>query len=181
MTIQSKSDLSSLISTNLGDNTAFDITPAELRAVLNNILDSLHGVYGGLYVAGGSTAQTLTTTPEKMTGWTTAFGENGITGDPTTDDDLTVGTAGTYWVEAHFSFTGVANVAYTMQLRKNGSAVAGVLCSHEPGDTAVKHMSFAGLVVCAATDVLTVYGESDEATDQNFTMFDCQLLARRIA
>lgn len=183
MSVRDKTALESLISTNLANNTSFAITPTLLREVIDDLLDSLHGVYGGLYITAGATAQNLTTTPAKLTLFAADFTALGTT-PAHASDQIAVGTAGVYKVEGSFSFSGVADVKYTLALRggvAGATLITGVKCSYEPADTDVHHMGFVGLVMCAASDILTVYGESDEATNQAFTLTEAQLIAHRIA
>lgn len=180
MTIKSSADLTTELTTYFPDNTDYDITAAEFRTLIQDILDSLHGIYGGLYVAAGATPQSLTTTPAQLTGWAGTLSAHGTT-PSASSDNITVGTAGIYKVDGHFTCTGVAAITYKLTLCKNGSAVTGIETQAKPAGTDLFTFSFTSLVSCAASDVLTVYGESDDAGGQNLTMVDCQLVVLGVA
>jgi hypothetical protein len=76
---------------------------------------------------------------------------------------------------------GVSGIRYTFKLNKNAAAVTGIEAQAKPGGTDEFALTFTGYVTCAANDVLTVYGESDNVASQNITMVDCQLVVVRIA
>jgi len=170
-TIRDRTDLLAL----LADNTSRDISPQDMR----DVLVSTHGVYGGLYVQDGSTAQTgVDTTPAKMTGFAGNMTAAGTTPDHT-NDQITVLTDGVYLVWCQISFTGAASTEYQAHLRvdaveqEEGFHVEGATTAVAGGFVAVKSLS--------ANEVLTVYIESDDAGGQNFTPVDAQLVVFRVA
>lgn len=160
------------------DNTSGDISAQDAR----DMIVSVHGVYGMLYVAAGAAAQSLTTTAAKLTGFA-ANGPNAGTTPDHANDQLTVGTAGVYLIHGQFSAIGETGTEYTLTLRKNGAAVTeiatGFTASLVVGD--VHSCSFCGLLSCAANDVLTVYGESNDAGGADLTLQNAQLTVYRVA
>lgn len=173
-TVRSRTALLAL----LADNVSGDISAQDMR----DVLVSLHGVYGQIYTAAGATAQSLDTTAAKLTG----FAANGSSAGTTPDhsnDRITVGTDGIYLVHGQFSAIGETGTTYILQLRNNAAAVdqakAKFTASMTVGDVA--SISFIGLVSLSANDMLTVYGESDDAGGADLTLVEAQLTVHRLA
>jgi len=181
MTVKSKTDLDSEISTNLANNVSGDISPADVRGAVQNVLDSVHGVYGQMYVVGGSSAQSLIDTDSKITGLTTSGLSNGVTLDPTTDDDITVGTAGVYLVIGKLMGTGVAAKTFSFYVAKNGTVDNGSKDAYTCTGTETFTVACVGLISCAANDLITLMGNSGEAGGNNYTLVDGSLTVHRIA
>lgn len=162
----------------LVDNVSGDISAQDMR----DVLVSVHGVYGQIYVTGGAAAQSLTTTPAKLSGFTANGLGVGATPDHT-NDQITVGTDGVYLVMGQFSAISETGTTYILKLRNNAVAVdqatAKFTGSMTVGD--VISASFVGLANLSANDVLTVYGESDDAGGANLTLVEAQLVAHRLA
>lgn len=161
----------------LADNTSRDISPQDLR----DMLVSVHGVYGGLYVQDGSTAQTgVDTTPTKMTGWAGNLPAAGTTPDHT-DDSITIGTDGIYIALCQVSFSGTISVTFEAHLRIDD--VEQVEGFHRKLGTGgdVGSASFVALKSLSADEVLTVYIESDSGGGASFTPMDAQLVVFRVA
>lgn len=162
----------------LADNVSGDISAQDMR----DVLVSLHGVYGQIYVTGGAAAQSLDTTPAKLTSFAANGSSAGTTPDHT-NDQITVGTDGVYLVSGQFSAIGETGTTYILKLRNNAVAVdqatAKFTTSLMVGDAV--SASFVGLVSLSASDVLTVYGESDDAGGANLTLVEAQLVVRRLA
>jgi len=170
-------DLTALLAL-LADNTSGDISPQDMR----DVLVSLHGVYGEIYVADGSTAQSsLGTTPTKMTGFA-ANGESSGTTPDHTNDQITVGTAGKYLVDFDVSFSGTGGATMKFHLRVNDGEQAKAALVRKLGVGGdVGNAGFACIMSLSANDVLTVYVETDNAggTD-SITPEDAHLRVRRI-
>ena len=181
MTIKSKASLNTDITTNINDNTTGDISPSDVRTRFVDILDSVHGVYGGLTTTGGVTTQNVNTTPAKILNWgATATGAG--TTPSTVNNNIAVGTDGVYMIWYSLSFTtATANVAYTITPYKNTSAISGFSNKIEPDNTNVNHISGVAFASCVATDTITLYIVNDEAGGINFTMTDGQLIVFRVA
>jgi hypothetical protein len=160
---------------NMPVGTARGISAQDIR----DMLVSVHGVYGCLYTQDGAAPQSLTPTPAKLTGWASVGNEAGVTGSHG-DDELVVGTAGIYLVSFYASVTVAADVKFQLRLRIDGVEAAGAGCSIEAA-AGTYGVSFALPVSLAANQVLTIYGESDEAGGANLTLVDGQFLAHRIA
>jgi hypothetical protein len=135
------------------DNHAGAISAQDLRDFLVTAL----GGYAMIYVADGSTAQTVTDTAAKLT----AFAANGPSLGATpahASDQITIGTTGVYWVEFSADVVSDAEVAaeHTFALYANGAA-AGGLKSDCPAVDSTRHVGFAGPVSLSAGDIITVY------------------------
>lgn len=168
-------DLTTIL-TDWADNTTGDITPQRGR----DMIVSLHGVFGDMRVETGVTAQgSLTSTPAKMTGWTTDGVAVGTTPDSTTNKRIVVGTAGTYWVEFHISFTGTASETFTFEIYKDGVAtgIAGIIDANATPDA--MHVTAGGHVVMAATNYFEVF--VNVATAGSITPTEAQLCCHRRA
>lgn len=161
----------------LADNTSRDISPQDLR----DAIVSMHGVYGGLYVQDGSTAQAgVDTTPAKMTGWAGNMTAAGTTPDHT-DDSITVGTDGVYLVLCQISFSGTVNTEFQAHVRINDvEQVEGMHRKLGAGGD-VGSASFVALKSLSADDAITIYVESDQAGGADFTPTDAQLVCFRVA
>lgn len=162
--------------TNMPVGTTRGISAQDIR----DFLVSVHGVYGCLYVQDGATPQSLTTSPAKITGWASVGNEAGVVGSHS-NDLLTVGSAGIYMVTLHASILVAAAVKYQLRLRINTVEATGAGCCVELTAADKIDVSFALPVSLAASDELTVYGESDEGGGANLTLIDAQFIAHRIA
>jgi hypothetical protein len=147
--------------------------------------------YGNLYVAGGSTAQALTSTPAKLTGFATAGpcsatagpsgGNRGVVVDAA-NDKITVKGGGAYKVDFHAggSTSGAADL--TVQLRKGTTALSQGKCIANFATSSVKNsVGFSCIVEIATSegDVdLSVYGSV--SSDVNFTPIEMGLTVTRI-
>jgi hypothetical protein len=162
----------------LADNVAGDISAQDMR----DLLVSLHGVYGMLYVASGASAQSLTTTPAKLTG----FAANGPSAGTTPahgSDQITVGTDGVYLIMGQFSCIGETGATYRLALRVGGVEAPEIATKFTASMTVGDHVSasFVGLVSLSGSDVLTVYGESDDAGGADLTPVEAQVMVKRVA
>jgi len=169
----------SAILTLLADNTTRAISPQDVR----DAVVSMHGVYGGLYVQDGSTAQNANSTPAKMTGWAGNMSAAGTTPDHT-DDSIEVGTDGVYLIWHHVSFNGSNNYLYQGHLRIDG--VEQVEGWHvEPPESGYDsdglHAGFVAIKSLSAGEKITVYIETEAIAGVNFTPIDAQLVCFRVA
>ncbi len=97
----------------LADNVSGDISPQDVR----DMLVSIFGVWSAIYVADGAIAQTgITTTPVKISGFTTNIAGSGDITPNHTDDSLEIGTNGDYLCLAHISFSGSNNQAFEIHV-----------------------------------------------------------------
>jgi hypothetical protein len=159
----------------LADNTAGDISPQDLR----DFVISAMGEYASIYVSGGVTAQTVSGTPAKMTG----FAANGISAGATpdhTNDQITIGTAGDYQIDFQLgSFTGTNGSTVTLNIYVNGAT-----SSIPPIVRALSNPAAAGSGVTggqltlAASDVVTVYVSS---TSTSYTPASAVLKVARLS
>lgn len=152
--------------------------PAPAQAV-RDLLISVFGGYASIHVIDGAAAQLLGTSPAKLTGFAADGPEIGSNGDHT-NDQITIGCAGAYLVSFNGSFSGDA-ATYTLRLRKNGAAEGSLACGVTlVGGSDQKHIGFAGIVQLSANDVLTIFGEADQAA-KNITPRHMQLAAKRVS
>lgn len=161
----------------LADNTTGDISPQDIR----DMLVSVHGVYGGIYIADGSTAQTgIDTTPTKMTGWTTNAISAGTTPDQA-NNEIVVGTDGVYVVFMTMSFSGSVNTTFEGHLRINDDeSYAGLHRKLSAGGD-VGSAPLIGLVLLSEDDELSIYIESDAGGGASMTPVDAQFIVFRVA
>ncbi len=118
----------------------------------------------------GVTVSTIGTTAQKLAIWDADGPSVGATPDSTTDHDITINTAGDYIVKFHCPAGPVAAGDagdYQFRLRINGSesATSAYKLGSErefSGTNDIGSLSFFGIVTLAASDVLTVWIESDE-------------------
>ncbi len=166
----------STLATLLADNSSGRIT----AQILRDVLVSVFGGYSWIYVESAAVAQVANIAAAKLT----AFAVNGTPSNgPVPDapnDQITTPIAGDYLAEADFALTGTAGRTLQFQLRKNGVAVPGAR-SRAKFDSAgdLLEISFAGLVTCAANDVLSVYVSADVDTT-SITVVDASLVVRRV-
>jgi hypothetical protein len=131
-------------------------------------------VYGGIGLYNndaGAAIASIGTTPVKITVFDTNMPSNLVTPDHATDDDLTITVAGDYMVKCCMSFsTAAAGDAgtYQVRLRVNGSEGTGAQLlgtrRDMSGSSDVGSANFCGIATFAASDVLTVWVESDDGT-----------------
>lgn len=127
--------------------------------------------YADIYTKDASTSQATSTTPAKVTGFTSNGISRGAVPDNTTDD-ITIAKAGVYAVDFDVSFEGTAGRAYQIHLRVN-AVEQYPSCRQYTADANEETMSFAGLLSLSENDVVTVYVESDAAT--TWTPIDMRL------
>jgi len=172
-TIRSREALLAL----LADNTSGDIRPQDVR----DVLVSVHGVYGGLYIQDNATTQAgIDLNPVKMTGWEGNLSANGVSPD-FVNNQITVLTTGVYLCFVQISFAGQSSTEFHGHLRVNGNEqVEGWHRKLGTGGD-VGSASFTALKVLNANDILTIYIESDDGGGANFTPMDAQFIVHRIA
>lgn len=118
----------------------------------------------------GVTVTTIGTSAQKLAIWDADGPSVGATPDSTTDHDITVNTAGDYYVSFHAACSTAAPAdagEYQFRLRINGSESATSaykLGTRDDfsGTTDLHDVIFSGIVTLAASDVLTIWIESDE-------------------
>jgi len=169
-TVRTRSALLTL----LADNTSRDISPQDMR----DVLVSVHGVYGGLYVQDGSTLENVTSAA-KMTGWAGNMASAGTTPDHT-DDSIEVGTDGIYLIWHQMScLTATASVTFQGHLRIDG--VEQVEGWHQKfGATSEENqVGFVALKSLSSGEKITVYLECSGVG--TLTPVDAQLVCFRVA
>ena len=173
-TPKSVADLQTL----LANNTSGAISPQDVRDFLVSAL----GIYGDISVFnnGTETQNNIGTTPVQLVGFDTDGNSNGCT-PAQASNQITVGVAGDYRVSFHCTFFGDAGI-YKFRLRKGGVEQS-YGCGRKIGSSGdVGSTSFeAPAITLAASDVLTIYVESDAASGDAITMQDSAFSVRMVA
>lgn len=180
MAIQDKVDLQSDIDTLFPDNTSRAISPDDLRSVTTDLLDSLHGVYGALTVTANAAAQSVTTTPARITAWGANGLSNGTTPDHVTTNGITVGSDGIYAVSFSGDFS-LAAATWTINLTKNTTLDTTLQWNYVAAGTIERTAAIVGLISCVANDLISAYITSNAGGGANATMQNAQLTVHRIA
>ena len=144
------------------------------------------GAYGGMYVTGGSTAQALSTTAAKMTGFATAAVSSSSDGDQsivtTIASDVVTLQPGTYMATFNVSAAiSVINVEATFSLRNGATAVGtGTSCVIESSDAAATASGgFCGIFTVSSEATISVYAAAETGTP-NLTPSEAQLTLVRL-
>jgi hypothetical protein len=144
----------------LADNTSGAISPQDLRDLLVSSL----GVYGEIYVAGGSTPQgSIDTSYALITG----FAANGLSSGTTPDhssDQITVDVTGTYLVMANVCFTGTASTEFTVAVFAEGIEEHIHFCRSIGTGVTVGSAHLCGVLALTATDVVDLRVKADGAS-----------------
>ena len=140
--------------------------------------------YGGLYVVDGSTAQSLSTTAAKMTGFTAVT--EATSGDVSVvpsaaNDNVALLANGVYLI--HLDVTAsidTADIEVTYALRDGTTAITGAECRHEGEAAGVpSNASLTWIYNPTAAGTLNVYVESESGTP-DVTPIDAQLVVVRL-
>jgi len=158
------------------DNSSGDVSPQDLRDFLVSSL----GEYGEIYVHDGAAAQSFTTTPSKMTGFTTDGPAAGVT-VAAASDKITLNRAGKYLVTFQISFSGGANETFEFHARLAGAEQVQGACIRKLGAGGdVGSASFSCIVTSTGSQDLEIYGESGNAGGANATPVHAQLTVYRV-
>lgn len=107
-----------------------------------------------------------------------SFGD--VTADSTTDDDITVTTAGTYLVDFSCSFSGTASATFTATAHVNGSPDTTASFTRKLGTGGdVGSASFTSLIALSASDIVTVWVKADAAS-KTFTVHSACLRVTQV-
>ena len=171
MTIRTKAALDALFA----DNTSGAISPQDLR----DFVDSTMGVYGSILVVDGTTTQAVVaTTPEQLTEFLSDGISNGTT-PAYTSNQITIDNDGVYDVQFNISFEGIAGAVQEFLLYINAAHPSGAPHSmRKTANNDVGFCAFTGQISLSATDVLTVWVESD--ITGSIKIVESQFLVRRI-
>ncbi len=150
------------------------------------VVDDASAKYGGLYVSGGETAQALSTTAAKMTGFAAVAESGADDGDQSVvatlaDDTVTLLGGGTYLVSFDITaLVGTADIQVAFTLRNGTTAITGATCGLEAEAADVPtNASMTWIYRPTADAVLSVYTASESGTP-NLTPVDAQLSVVRI-
>ena len=141
--------------------------------------------YAGMYTTAGSADVTVATAGSfvLVTSWLTAYGESRrAVADPTVDDDITIATAGVYFIACQISFSATGGAVVNFKLTTTGGTVdiPGASCVRKiaaGGDTGTTFLM--GIETLAATDVVELYVTSDDDGDI-ITPIEAQFIAFKI-
>lgn len=157
----------------LADNTSGAISEQDLRDVVASVL----GGYGSVYVQDGATPQAVTGAAAKLTAFAAEGPASGVTPSHA-DDSLTPLVTADYWLEFGADVSTDAAGEFTFELRVDGVASGGfkaVVELEAAGET--RHAGFAGPISLTANDVVTVYVSGSVA---NLTVKQGRLALKRI-
>jgi hypothetical protein len=140
------------------------------RIDMNSLLHE-DAMIGELKLTGGSTAQSaITTTPVKLTGFDTAgINDKGVTVSAS-DDSLTAVVAADYQLFAELNFTATASTQWTFQFYVDGVAVGhkSIVSTNATPDPV--HVVMLKPYRITATDVVTIYVNSDAGGGASLTL-----------
>ena len=137
--------------------------------------------YGEIYVAGGSTSQTTSSTPNSYT-TLTAFTTDGVSATGVTpvasSDKLTLVNAGTYQIMFNASFTASNNHTFLFRCYNAtaGTAFVNSVGKNHTNSTDAHQVMFNALVTVAANQDIIVQVTSAQAS-QPFTISDANFMA----
>lgn len=162
----------------LADNVTGDINPQDVRDFLVSTL----GEYAQIYVHDGAAAQSFTTAPSKMTGFTTNGPAGGNMTADAANDKIIIGTDGDYKVDFQISFSGAVNEMFEFHARVNGvEQVNGALKRKLSAGGDEGSASFTCILSGLSTaDDIEIYGESGNAGGANATPIHSQLVVTRV-
>jgi len=173
MALITKTDLLAL----LPDNITGEISPADVREIVNNVL----GGYGGMvHSESGVGTQTISTTFVKVQQWEFATPSNGIVADVSgvNSGTITVPVDGDYEVHYDLDFIGSPNL-YHLHLYKNDELIHPQIGTSVKGAADPVNVSFNTIVTLSADDELSIYINC-AATNKLFDIEHGQLLVKRI-
>jgi hypothetical protein len=167
-TRKSKSDLQA----QLPDNTVELISPQDLRDFLVTAL----GGYSSIYVNDGAVAQAgISASPIIVTGFTTIGAEDGFTGDPLTNNRITVDIDCAVKVQFNCSFLGTSNKEFRFHIYKNGAPTGFGFHRKLGTGTDVGAAPAGGTIDCSAGDYIDVRVSSPDG-GLSITPVDMQLI-----
>lgn len=162
----------------LADNTSGAISPQDLRDFLVSAL----GGYGSISVVNGVTAQTtIGTSDVKVNQFTTNGASDGSNVVPDhTNDQLTVGVAGDYLIEATISAEGTAGVRFDFRVYVNGAAVAIQASAKFDAAGAMLNVKLSGIVAISAAQTVDVRVQVDSGSNRTLLVKGANLLVKRM-
>lgn len=142
--------------------------------------------FGGLYVTGGSTGQTLATTAAKLTSFTDALAANGATqeGDRSVtpvaaSDHVTLMAGGVYEIRWTYSGTADATTRITYSLRDGTTAITGATASVNHVASTAMGAGITFLYRPTSDCNLSVFAAAASGTPA-LTVIDSQLIVVRV-
>ena len=184
MTIKSMLQLLAQADADLPDNTTQDITPADVRVMIKDFIDSVTPAYGTLQLA--TLSKALNATPSKIAPFSSSFGATpGYFTTNVTDATVTrlVATAGVAGasdlVIISGSVSGANNANVVLRLFKNGVATSyltSVTCSGA-GDN--QGFSLVGITYTDAGDGDAIYDlRASSSAAGNFSFVDISVVVQ---
>jgi hypothetical protein len=163
----------------LADNITGDISPQDIR----DMLVSIFGVWSAIYVAEGSTPQSgITTTPVKLTGFTTNIaGSGGMTPDHT-DDSIEIELDGDYLVISAIAFSGSINQGFEIHVAVDGVETPfGTHRKLGPSGDEGSAIILAPLTGLVAAEKITLQANTTPSGTGSITSIDMVLFAIKIS
>ena len=130
------------------------------------------GVFGGIYVNDGSTAQTIPTgaTYTKLSAFTTNDGASNMTADAT-NDKITITIPANYLINCTISFSGTAISDWKMATFYNGVEVPHIHCSRKLGAGGdVGSASMTGILSAGTVGDVDIRVRHSAVGDQDITV-----------
>lgn len=158
------------------DNTTGEISPQDLRDFVVSA-----GVYGSLYITGGSTAQTgIGTTATKVTAFT-ASGDSANVTVSVADDRITLDNEGVYQINFAGSFSGSQNTVFTFEFQVGDVAITNAKAARKIGSGGdIGSTALTDFYTASAGDQLTVAVKADD-TGKQITMQEATLSVVRVS
>ena len=164
----------------LADNTTNDISPQDIR----DMVESIVKCYGGLYVDDGSTAQgSIGTSYTQLINWAADMDADGLTPDFANNQiDVDTNSDGLYLIMFTASLGALSSSAvFTLALAKNDTEITGAKAEISTVDATGRHaVTIVALVSLVATDDISVRIKAS-AGPSTVTIEQAQLVMKRLA
>lgn len=154
----------------LADNTSGAITPAKLRGVLQNMLDSLNPVTAMAWGSPASVAVPLTSTPSRLpvTFFTDSFSDdpNVLSGRVNPNGDLiSLSAVGQLSLSFNINYAGTTGADFNLYIYRNAAALPFIVRLSTTGLTNVQSADFNWLIQdTAVSDTYSIWAASQAAT-----------------
>jgi hypothetical protein len=158
------------------DNTAGDISAQDIR----DLLVSMTGAYGELYVTSTAATQVIGTSPTIVTAWDTVGENDGAVVIPShSNNNMRVTQGGVYCLQFDMSFVGSNSTTYTMQPYIDGVVhhTKVIRKTNSSGDIGTYHTT--GIATLVADQVVDIRVSADGA-GKDYTVYAGQFSLRRM-
>ena len=179
MTRKYSNDIRAEIDTLVPDNTTGQVTPAGIRQIMHDIVDSFTPAYGALRRT-ASTMVALTTTPTKLVVYDEVVRSTPELVASAANDTITATRAGSYNFSFTSSLSGQNNSDIVMELFRNGLSTPWRALTTTTGAGNRAEITVSGIVSAPANDdVFEIYAYLLSGTD-NVSFYDSIFLMETI-